>query len=206
MLKKIKQFFRLKKFKNVKVKNSHINKNTYFERYNSINNNCKISNCYLGKYSYIGTDCIIRDTKIGNFCSLGNNIKTILGSHPINFISTHNFCFENFSTFDTEKKIKNSVYKIIIENDVWIGDNVLILSGVTIHTGAIIGAGALVNRDIPPYAIVGGIPAKVIKYRFSNDIIQDLMNSKWWELSIKELNNYSSYFNTPKIFLEKFNN
>ncbi len=82
----------------------------------------------------------------------------------------------------------------------------MILPGVTIHTGAVIGAGALINRDIPPYAIVGGIPAKVIKYRFSDDIIQGLMNSKWWELSIKELNNYSRYFNTPEIFLEKFNN
>ena len=153
-------------------------------------------------YSYIGTNCYIRNTKIGRYCSLGNNIKVILGRHPTNFISTHDFCFKDLGTFIADKKVINSDYSVIIENDVWIGDNVLILPGVTIHTGAIIGAGALVNSDIPAYAIVGGVPAKLIRYRFSDDIVKKLLDSKWWDYSVEELNKYSIFFNNPEKFLK----
>ena len=202
LVSKLRQYFRLKKFNDVKVKNGYVNKRTYFEGHNSINKYSKISNCYLGMYSYIGTNCYIRNTKIGRYCSLGNNIKVILGRHPTNFISTHDFCFKDLGTFIADKKVINSDYSVIIENDVWIGDNVLILPGVTIHTGAIIGAGALVNSDIPAYAIVGGVPAKLIRYRFSDDIVKKLLDSKWWDYSVEELNKYSIFFNNPEKYLK----
>ena len=70
-----------------------------------------------------------------------------------------------------------------IGNDVWIGANAMILGGITIGDGAIIGAGAVVTKDIPPYAIVGGIPARIIRYRFPNDVINALLSSQWWNLS-----------------------
>lgn len=78
-------------------------------------------------------------------------------------------------------------YKTIIENDVWIGSNVVVLNGLHIGTGAIIGAGAVVTKDVPPYAIVVGNPARIIKYRFDKEMIKKLLKSKWWELEAEEM-------------------
>ncbi len=86
-----------------------------------------------------------------------------------------------------------------IGNDVWIGANVLILDGVTIGNGAIIAAGAVVTKDVPPYAVVGGVPAKIIKYRFNKEEIDFLEQLKWWEKDEKWLTEYGKYFNNVEL-------
>lgn len=149
-----------------------------------------LHNVQLGDYSYIAKNSNISNTTIGKFCSIGPNVCCGLGKHPTNGISTSPMFYstkcQNGTTLCTEDKYEEC-QPIIIGNDVFIGANVTILDGVTIADGAIIGAGAVVTNNIPPYAIAVGVPAKIIKYRFSPEKIKDLLNSKWWNVSETKL-------------------
>ena len=121
---------------------------------------------------------------IGKFCSLAD-VKIVLGSeHRIDWISTYPFntLSKKFRHIKGHPSTKGD---IIIGNDVWIATNVTILSGVTIGDGAVIGANSLVTNDVPPYHIAAGVPAKIIKPRFSKEIIEELQELKWWNLSIE---------------------
>lgn len=201
MLRKLKQYFRLKKLKIVLEKKVIINKNVIFEGNNKIGKRSYISNCYFGKYSYIGEDCKLRNIRIGRYCSLGENVKGILGMHPIDFIGTHPIFYEDNDKFNCTKKAKK--WEIIIEDDVWIGDNVSILSGVRIGHGAIIGANALVTKDVDEFSIVAGNPAKVIKYRFTKELCKAIKKIEWWMLDSSELKKYKKYFHNPEVFIQK---
>lgn len=120
-------------------------------------------------------------TSVGKFCSIGDNVTIAKSNHPIDFISTHPFLYEKKRGIVSSNIALNYNGEVKIENDVWIGVNATILPGVTISNGAIVAAGAVVTKDVPPYAIVGGVPAKIIKYRFSETEITQLLESKWWE-------------------------
>lgn len=119
---------------------------------------------------------------IGKFCSIANNITIFLGgNHNYRSISTYPF---GWTSQFKSKKIENHILTngdVIIGNDVWIGENTTIMSGVKIGDGSVIGCSSLVTKDVPPYAIVGGNPAKIIKYRFSEEIIEMLLSVKWWD-------------------------
>lgn len=162
----------------------------------------------LGRYSYVGYDSQVFNTKIGAFCSIGDFFLCGGGHHPTSWLSTSSaFYFgENVGN-----KTKLAEFRIpptkrtIIGNDVWIGLRVTVIAGVNIGDGAIIGAGAVVTHDVPPYAIVGGVPAKVIKYRFSEEVREKLMESEWWNLSDEVIKKASSEFKNPLMFLEKVN-
>lgn len=140
---------------------------------------------------------------IGKYCSLADNIKFMIGlNHDYNSVTTGvcSFC----RGIDIPMKItrKNS---IILQNDVWVGSGVTIMSGVTVHNGAVIACNAHVVKDVPPYAIVGGNPAKIIKYRFSEDQIEKLLKISWWYWSNKKLEKYKYYFSkSVDQFIEKF--
>lgn len=154
-------------------------------RYNNNRNKYNI-----GKYSYLSINalCAIDYTKIGKYCSIARDTLIAPGQHPIDRISTHPFTYTaeeknlygNLKT-PNEKIIPNPQKNTEIGNDVWIGAKAIVQSGVTIGDGAVIGAGAVVTKDIPPYAIAVGVPAKVIKYRFSPEIIEKLLELKWWD-------------------------
>ena len=120
---------------------------------------------------------------IGNYCSIAHNVAFILSSdHPTNYISTY-----PFKAMYMGEECGISKGDIIIDDDVWIGYNATILSGVHIGQGAIIAAGSVVTKDVPPYAIVGGVPAKVIKYRFDTDMIEELMKIDYSKLEKKDI-------------------
>lgn len=168
----------------------------------------KIKNSIVGDYSYIGPSCDITNTTIGKFCSISDNCRIGTASHTMNNISSSPiFTLKNNATKTswTDKSIQqnNEVKNVNIGNDVWIATHVIIKDGITIGDGAIIGAGAVVVKDIPPYSIVGGVPAKVIRYRFSEDIIKELEEIKWWDASEENLKKNISFFQTEELNLEK---
>lgn len=168
--------------------------------------NVNIGNCKIGRYTYVGVNSNFSNTSIGSFCSIGPDVLCGLGDHPIDFVSTYPGFYSNQASgshwFGHVHDFKEE-QSTIIESDVWIGAKVIIKGGIHIGTGAIIGAGAVVTKNIPPYAIVGGVPAKVLKYRFDENLISLLIESKWWEKNEETLKKLSKYFKEPLIFLEK---
>lgn len=168
-------------------------RNTTLEGKNKIYKNSIVGNCKIGKGTYIGEESKFSHTIIGNYCSIGNRVKIITATHPAKtFVSTHPAFFsiskQGGYTYVSAQKFQENKYlnessktSVIIGNDVWIGDEAMIIGGVKISDGAIIGSRALVTKDVPPYTIVGGVPAKVIGKRFSDMEIDFLLNLKWWE-------------------------
>jgi acetyltransferase-like isoleucine patch superfamily enzyme len=181
----------LKQFdgKNLKLELGCEISNAQFGMDNFLGANVSFQNSGLGDYSYINSNTKIRNTEIGKFCSIGPNVQIVLGLHPVNLVSTHPVFYANnkpFATFSDTNHVDE--YKSVkIGNDVWIAEGVLIPGGVTIGDGAVITARAVVTKDVEPYSIVGGIPAKHIKYRFDSETIQTLLESKWWNWSKEKL-------------------
>lgn len=177
--------------------------NTIFEGRNRINRGTYFKGC-IGYGSYIGSNAYI-DGRIGKYCSIADNVTVIQGFHPTSgFVSTHpcfystekqaGFTYVSSNRYDELRHADNSGSNIIIGNDVWIGEGVKILSGVIVEDGAIIAAGAVVSKNVPAYAIVGGVPAKIIRYRFSDDVIQKLLNIQWWNRDPQWIEENSRYF------------
>lgn len=158
-------------------------------------------------YSYISRNSYVKNTDIGKFCSIGPNFCCGLGIHPTNGVSTSPMFYSTlkqngFSLTEVNKVVESK--RIIIENDVFIGANVTVLDGVKIGNGAIIGAGATVTKDIPPYAIAVGVPARVVKYRFEKDQIEQLQKVEWWNFEEAKLREIERCFFDLNIFIEKY--
>ncbi|BDR10663.1 CatB-related O-acetyltransferase [Comamonas thiooxydans] len=151
---------------------------------------------FIGAHSYMNDGGYLRSNIfIGRYCSIGRRVTIGAGMHHIDGLSSSPSIRIGTATNYTEDQlIQLSIKKTkrpftILMNDVWIGDGVVVMPGVTIGTGAVVGANSVVTKDIPPYAIVGGCPAKIIKYRFPDEIIEELLKSEWWELSKEDLEN-----------------
>ncbi len=125
-------------------------------------------------------------TTIGRYCSIYPTVMQFSGNHPMNTKSTHSFFYNPTLGYAKNDIISRS--RLTIGNDVWCGHNAIILPGVTsIGDGAVIGAGSVVNQNVPAYAVVVGNPARVVRYRFSESTIKELRDSRWWEKSIEDL-------------------
>lgn len=154
---------------------------------NYINRRCMLSHVDFGAYSYMGYNNIVRYCSIGKFCSLAWNISIGGDNHPIHHGST--FPGHRWNTVLGEERpvLAHEAPAGKIGNDVWVGSGATVLYGVNIGDGAVVAAGALVNRNVPPYAVVAGVPAKVIKMRFAPEIIQGLSRCHWWDLPVDGL-------------------
>lgn len=169
-----------------------IDQNSRVAENSRLMNNCIINNSQIAPFTYIGNNCIIQNTTIRKFCSIANDVLIGLGKHPTDNFSTSPLFYRVNNPLKVKLVNSNSEFKeylpVEIGNDVWIGARAIILDGVSIGQGAIIAANSVVSKDVPPYSIVGGIPAKIIKYRFSDEKINKLLSSDWWENEIKSIN------------------
>ena len=185
-----------------------------FDGYNVIDRGTNVQHSHIGYATVIGPNCKIAYADIGKYCSIAPNVKMVLGTHPSEkFVSTcpvfystrpgRGFTFARETLFEEFKYI-DELHKVSIRigNDVWIGANALILQGVTIGDGAIIAAGAVITKDVEPYSIVGGVPAKEIRKRFTEHQINILKNVRWWDKNIKWLEENSSHFSDIEDFTE----
>ncbi len=156
-------------------------------------------------YSYRHDDKLI----IGSFCSLANDVIFILsGEHYIHRVSTYPFKEYGQNVPKIEDYVDTKTKgPIVIGNDVWIGCRATILSGVKIGNGAVIGAGSVVVKDIPPFAIVGGVPAEIIAYRFTPDQIASLQKIGWWDWPIESIKSRENdMYDDVDVFIRKYKN
>lgn len=195
-----------KKYRNLKFNISvDLDISCVFEGANKI---CERSHYkgYMGYGSYIGTDCYI-EARIGRFTSISNFVRCNLGVHPYKYpyVSTSPMFFsllkQTGKTFAKKQLFDELKPPIIIGNDCWIGQNVFIAGGVKINDGAVVYAGSVIVKDVPPYAIVGGVPAKVLGYRYEPEIIQLLLDFKWWNKPIEWLKDNYEYFSNLDSFI-----
>ena len=161
----------------------------------------------IGKYSYGYRQLCYRGSKlsqIGAFCSIGPNVTVSNGNHPIDIVSTHPaFYLAGWGITDSPQSLKSDKNGLIsIGHDVWIGMNVTLLTGIAIGHGAVVAAGSVVTKDIPPYALVGGIPARIIKFRFDEPTVEQLLNRAWWAWPDNHLRSSADDFFDVKKFLQ----
>lgn len=189
-------------------------------------NDYSYKGCKIGRFTY-GAESLISNTSvsisIGRFCSI-NNTARVLANHPTEYVTTHPFLdkaiawsWEDYDSTERaayikkygkhqvggEKSLRKNT-RVTIGNDVWIGANVLIMPGVQVGNGAIIAGGAVVTHDVEPYAVIGGVPAGVIKYRFSEEEILQFEEIRWWNWSDEKIKENLELFYQPEKFLEAF--
>ena len=201
-----------------KVRNSDIGMNakifadcivndSILENFTAIYPTTRLFYVSVGQFSYLALGSALSDVEIGSFCSVGPGVYIGMGNHPTDFVSTspvfystQGQCGISFADHD----LFDEQVKTLVGNDVWIGANVFIRNGIKIGNGAIIAAGAVVVNDVPDYAIVGGVPAKLLRYRFSDDIIASLLAIKWWNWDIARLRKAQPLIasNDMKAFVE----
>ena len=167
--------------------------------------NAKVFNSSVSDYSYVGKNSSVIYAEVGKFCSIGAGSIIGMGLHTLNNLSTSPLFTEKHNALGiTWTKEESSVYpfkKVCVGNDVWIGARVMIMGGVHLGNGAVVGAGAIVTKDVPPYAIVAGVPAKIIRYRFSPEIIERLERIQWWSMTEEQLKNNIHLFQSGSIDL-----
>lgn len=139
----------------------------------------------LGTYSYIGEECRI-NAKIGKFCSVANRVVTVSGTHPTRTWASSHPAFYSAAkqcgtSFVSQELFEEATPPAAIGNDVWIGTGALLIGGITVGDGAVIAAGAVVTKDVAPYTIVAGNPAREIRKRFSDEEIAFLLETRWWD-------------------------
>ncbi|MBM3244538.1 MAG: antibiotic acetyltransferase [Candidatus Omnitrophica bacterium] len=161
-----------------------LDKKTVIGRYNVIFYDVAVMDSKIGDHTYIQRDSLIIKSNIGKFCSISMGVNIGSGRHAVSYLSTHpafylcnnpvakHYCSDDrFVSFETTS----------VGHDVWIGRNAIIKDGISIGCGAVVGAGAVVTKDVPAYAIVGGVPARLIRYRFDEKTREKLLKIKWWD-------------------------
>jgi len=187
--------------------NVSVCKNCRFDANVRIYSDVRLSSVSIGYYSYVGGGTYAQHASIGKFCSVGPGARIGIGIHPTDHISTYPGFYSTNASGSVpfiENTIVNEHAEIDIGHDVWIGANALIMDGVQISDGAIIGAGAVVTKDVAPYAIVAGVPARELRKRFDEDMVAFLLEFAWWDKNEDFLRTQAGRFQSPAAFRKKF--
>lgn len=212
----LKQYYRCLKNNIIFFRNGMLDRKNEIGSNVYLGENTRVLSSHISGNSYISNDSSFSFTYIGKYCSIGPYVKTAVGKHPTKkFVSTHpafysadskkvyKYTYVNQNLFDEHDFIEKTgkKYAIVIENDVWIGANVTLLEGIRIGNGAIVGAGAVVSKDVPEYSIVVGNPARIIRYRFNKNIINKLNDICWWNWSEETIINEIDTFSDISSFM-----
>lgn len=155
-----------------------------FGKYVKVFNDTQLFNSKIDDYSYIQYGGKINNCDIGKFCSIAAFVSIAPGIHDMNKVTTHPSLIQKSTPLPLVFATKNNIIsnkRVVIENDVWIGERVVILDGIKIGNGSVIASGAVVTKDVEPYSVVGGVPAKHIKYRFDSETNEIFQKSEWWD-------------------------
>ncbi len=189
-------------------------RNCTFEGDNYIDENVLLRNCVIGRRSYISAGSRLYKTRIGRYTCIAPNVTIVSGRHPVSkyvsvspvFYSSSNSLGVSFSDTCEFEELRYSDIdnKVLIDigNDVWIGDGAKIMDGVKIADGTVVASGAVVTKNTEPYSIVGGIPAKLIRYRFNENQIEMLLKIKWWDKSDEWLLKRANLYNSVEKFIQ----
>jgi len=186
-----------------KIDETSIVNDCTFDKYVVIFGNCIIYNSNIGLYSYIQNGGRISNCDIGKFCSIAGSVSIAPGIHSTVMVSTHPSLYQKSTPLPLVFAKHDDIIpnkRVIIENDVWIGEKVVILDGIKIGNGAIVASGSIVTKDVEPYSIVGGVPAKHIKYRFDTETINIFLKSKWWNYPENWFLKNSQLLLNPDVF------
>lgn len=180
-------------------------------RYTEIGARTKFTESVMGDYSYVVNDSDVIYTTIGKFCSIAAHTRINPGNHPMERVTQSHFTYRASAYFDGEKDEDaffnwRRNHAVTIGHDVWIGHGAIILPGRKIGTGAVIAAGAVVTKDVSPYTIVAGIPAKPVRRRFSEALTDKIQALAWWNWSHEQLHKALPDIRSlsPEAFVEKY--
>lgn len=181
-------------------------RNSFIHRTSKIEPGSQVVSSEFGRHSYCGYDCIFLNVSVGSFCSISDNVVVGGSNHPMHFVSTspvflshRDSVKEKFSRFEYL-----DLPRTWIGNDVWLGYGCRVRAGVKIGHGAVVAMGSVVTKDVPPYSVVGGNPAQVLRTRFSEEVIEKLLSTEWWHLSDEELGRWAIWFDDPQEFLNEW--
>ena len=179
--------------------------NSTVDRNSKVEAGSSFVNSTMSRHSFCGYGCDIYYTDIGGFTSIANGVVIGGGMHPMHWVGMSPVFYEGRDSVKTKfsRHKRDAVRRTIIGNDVWIGRSAIVLSGVSIGNVAVVGAGAVVTKEVPPFAIVAGNPAKIIRYRFEPSIIKRIELSAWWDIPHNKLIRLANEFTNVENFLDK---
>jgi acetyltransferase-like isoleucine patch superfamily enzyme len=160
----------------------------------------------IGSHSYVGTHSHVQYATIGSFVSIGPEVRVGLGTHPVHIVSTYPSFYASHASAAVPMARSVAIREheqVVIGSDVWIGARAMVVDGVKVGHGAVIAAGAVVTKDVSPYAIVGGVPARLIRFRFNPAVIEDLLAIAWWTWPEELIRQRAEDFADVQLFLEK---
>lgn len=185
--------------------------NSLLGRYTEIEEGCRIDEVELGDYSYAMQNCQIWCTRIGKFSNIAASARINATNHPISRASLHHFTYRagdywTDANYEDEFFGARRANAVVIGHDTWIGHGVTVVQGVTIGDGAVVAAGAVVARDVAPYTVVGGVPARMIKTRFAAGIGEKLQALAWWDWDHNRIRQALDDFRSldVAVFIEKY--
>jgi phosphonate metabolism protein (transferase hexapeptide repeat family) len=182
---------------------------SYIGSWTEIGANSVFVESTFGDYSYAAGDVSMIYSEVGKFCSIASHVRINPGNHPMHRVTQHHMTYRRvqygFSDTDDHEFFDwRRAHKCTIGHDVWIGHSATIMPGVSVATGAVIGAGAVVTHDVSPYEIVVGVPAKPLRKRFSDDVIEKLLAIAWWDWDRQQLEARFDDLNDIDTFIENY--